>query len=422
MKPGGRLRGPRLRCRTMRFQVLPGFRDFFPEDLAIRRTIESAWHGASRAAGFEEFDGPVLESLELFTAKSGDEISGQLYTFTDKGDRAVALRPEMTPTLARMMAARASQLPRPIKWYCVPEFYRYEKPQRGRLRAFYQWNVDVLGASEPASDAEPIAVALDALRRLGIGERDVRVHINDRRLLARTLRELDVPESQDPDVLSLVDKLERDRNAGERLEALLGASRARALLAHCDVFPLERAPELAGVLEACREYGIDSVLVPDFKIVRGLAYYTGPVWEIFDSARELRAVAGGGRYDDLIRSMGGPDLPALGFGMGDAVLGELLTAKGLVPATPPRVDVVVVPVTAELAGAARRLVAKLRGQGQAAEAPYGTPRIGKALKAADAAGAKRVVILGPDEWADGDVVVKDLASGVEARVRAEDLS
>jgi histidyl-tRNA synthetase len=328
----------------------------------------------------------------------------------------------MTPTLARMMAARANGLARPIKWYCVPEFYRYEKPQRGRLRAFYQWNVDVLGSTEPASDAEPIAVALDALRRLGIGERDVRVHINDRRLLARALRELDVAEEQDADVLAIVDKLERDRTASDRLEALLGATRAKALLGFCEAFPLERAPELAAVIDACRDFGIGEALVPDFKIVRGLAYYTGPVWEIFDVARELRAVAGGGRYDELIGAMGGPELPALGFGMGDAVLGELLSAKGLVPATPPRVDVVVVPVTTELAGAARRLVAKLRANGTAAEAPYGTPRIGRALKAADTAGATRVVIVGPDEWADGNVVVKDLASGSETRVRADDLS
>ncbi|MEX2206501.1 MAG: histidine--tRNA ligase [Myxococcota bacterium] len=406
----------------MRFQVLPGFRDFFPEDLAFRRWIESAWHGASRAAGFQEFDGPVLEALELFTAKSGEEISGQLYTFVDKGDRAVALRPEMTPTLARMMAARASQLPRPIKWYCVPEFYRYEKPQRGRLRAFQQWNVDVLGSTEPAADAEPIAVALDALRRLGIGERDVRVLINDRRLLARTLRELDVLPAQDAEVLAIVDKLDRDRGARERLEKLLGAARAKALLGYCDAFPLERAPELAAVLDACREYGIGDALVPDFKIVRGLAYYTGPVWEIFDAARELRAVAGGGRYDNLIGALGGPELPALGFGMGDAVLGELLAAKGLAPATLPRVDVVVVPVVAELLGPARRLVARLRANGTAAEAPYGATRVGKALKAADAAGAARVVIVGPDEWANGEVVVKDLASGVETRVRADDLS
>jgi histidyl-tRNA synthetase len=405
----------------MRFQVLPGFRDYFPEDLAIRRWIESAWHGASRAAGFEEYDGPVLEALELFTAKSGDEISGQLYTFVDKGDRAVALRPEMTPTLARMMSARANGLARPIKWYAVPEFYRYEKPQRGRQRAFYQWNVDVMGSTEPASDAEPIAVALDALRRLGLEERDVVVRINDRRLVSAVLRELEVAAELDGDVLALVDKLERDKGAAARLETLVGAARAKTILGYCETYPLARAPELAAVLEAGREYGLGASLVPDFKIVRGLAYYTGPVWEIFDSGRELRAVAGGGRYDNLIAAMGGPDLPALGFGMGDAVLGELLAAKKLVPTTPPRVDVVVVPVTVELAGAARTLVAKLRAQGLNAEAPYGVPRIGKALKSADLAGAKRVVIVGPDEWKDGIVLVKELASGTETRVRADEL-
>ncbi len=405
----------------VRFQVLPGFRDFFPEDLAVRRWIESAWHAASRAAGFEEFDGPVLEALELFTAKSGEEISGQLYTFVDKGERAVALRPEMTPTLARMMAARANGLARPIKWYCVPEFYRYEKPQRGRLRAFYQWNVDVVGASEPAADAEPIAVALDALRRLGLDERDVSVRINDRRLVARLLRELEIEPHHHADVLAIVDKLERDKGAPARLEALVGGARAKAIRGFCDSFPLDAAADLQAVLEACRDYGIGAALVPDFTIVRGLAYYTGPVWEIFDAARELRAVAGGGRYDNLIGAMGGPDLPALGFGMGDAVLGELLAARGLVPKTPSRVDVVVVPVTAELAGAARQLAAKLRAQGLAAEAPYALRNVGKALKSADAAGARRVVIVGPDEWKDGNVVVKDLASGTETRVRAEDL-
>jgi len=281
--------------------------------------------------------------------------------------------------------------------------------------------VDVVGASEPAADAEPIAVALDALRRLGIEERDVTVCINDRQLLARALRELDVEMEQDADVLAIIDKLERDKSAAGRLEALLGAARAKTILSFCDEFPLERAPELAAVLDACRDYGIGEALVPDFKIVRGLAYYTGPVWEIFDAGRELRAVAGGGRYDKLIGAMGGPDLPALGFGMGDAVLGELLTSKGLVPKTPPRVDVVVVPVTAELAGVARQLVAKLRALGVAAEAPYGVPRIGRALKSADAAGATRVVIVGPDEWQDGNVVLKDLASGSETRVRVEDL-
>lgn len=405
----------------MRFQGLPGFRDFYPEDLARRRFIESAWHRASRGAGFQEIDGPVLESLELLTAKSGEEIVDQLYAFEDKGGRAVSLRPEMTPTLARMVAARAGGLPKPIKWYCVPEFYRYEKPQRGRLRAFHQWNADIVGSDEPAADAEAIAVALEALRLLGLGERDVRVRINDRRFLARTLRELDVPEARDAAVLGLIDKLEREPEARERIEKELGAARAAELLGHCARFPIDRADELAAVLAAARDLGVGDWIEPDFKIVRGLAYYTGPVWEIFDRARSLRAVAGGGRYDRLIASLGGPELPALGFGMGDVVLGELLAERGLAPPVPARVDTCVIPVGPELAGAARQVVARLRRRGVAADGPFGAPKLGKALKAAAASGARRAILVGPDEWAQGAVKVRDLASGEERLVTLDAL-
>jgi histidyl-tRNA synthetase len=407
--------------RPVRFQVLPGFRDFFPEELALRRWVESAWHQASRAAGFQEIDGPVLESLELFTAKSGPEIANQLYAFSDKGNREVALRPEMTPTLARMVAARGAGLPKPIKWYSVPEFYRYEKMQRGRLRAFYQWNVDVIGSDEPAADAEAIAVACDALRRLGLAPSDFALRINDRRFVSRALRELDLPPEQDAEVLGLIDKLERDRGAAERLAEKIGAARARSVLALCESYPLTRAPELEVVLDACRELGVDCELSPDFRIVRGLAYYTGPVWEIFDRGRELRAIAGGGRYDELIAALGGPKLSALGFGMGDVVLSGLLGEKGLTPPALARIEVAVIPVDASLAPAARRVVAKLRARGVSAEAPYGTPKLAKALKAADAAGASRAVIVGPEEWQDGCVLVRDLGSGAEQRVRFDEL-
>jgi histidyl-tRNA synthetase len=400
----------------MRFQGLPGFRDFYPEDLARRRSIESAWHRASRCAGFQEIDGPVLEPLELLTAKSGDEIVGQLYAFEDKGGRAVSLRPEMTPTLARMVAARAGGLPKPIKWYCVPEFYRYEKPQRGRLRAFHQWNADIVGSSEPAADAEAIAVALEALRLLGLGERDVRVRINDRRFLSRMLRELGVPEDRDPVLLGWIDKVEREPEARERLEKELGAVRAVELLGWCARFPLERADELSALLDAARDLGIGDWIEPDFKIVRGLAYYTGPVWEIFDRSRSLRAVAGGGRYDRLIASLGGPELPALGFGMGDVVLGELLAERNLTPPVPARVDAYVIPIGAELQPAARQVLAHLRRRGIASDAPFGAPRLGKALKAADASGARRAILVGPDEWAQRAVKVRDLASGEERLV------
>lgn len=405
----------------MRFKALTGFRDFYPAEMARRRWIEDAWHRASRAAGFEEWDGPVLESLELIAAKSGDEIESQLYAFADKGERKVALRPEMTPTLARMVGARAGGLPKPIKWYCVPQFFRYERPQRGRGREFFQWNVDVVGSDEPAADAEVIAVALDGLGRLGLGPADLQVRINDRRFLRRMLERLEVAPADEAETLACLDKLDRDRGAPARLEALLGAERASRVRGWCAEFPRDEAAELAPVLEACVEFGVGEYVEPDFGIVRGLAYYTGPVWEIFDRKQALRAVAGGGRYDALIASLGGPDLPALGFGMGDMVLSELLAERGIEPPPVPRVDTFVVPIGEEMQARARGIVARLRAAGVAADAPYGAVKAGRALKAADQAGARRAVLVGPDEWADGCVLVRDLASGDERRVPVDEL-
>jgi histidyl-tRNA synthetase len=405
----------------MRLKGLTGFRDFYPADMAFRRWIEDAWHAASRAAGFEEWDGPLLEPLELFTAKSGDEIVGQIYAFADKGGREVSLRPEMTPTLARMVGARAGGLPKPIKWYCVPQSFRYERPQRGRGREFFQWNADVIGSDDPAADAELVAVALDGLRRLGLGNDDLQVRISDRRLLRRMLASIDVGEDQEAAVIACIDRLERDERAMELLEEQLGAERSARIASWCEEMPLNQAPELEAVLGACEEYGIREAMLTDFRIVRGLAYYTGPVWEIFGLGRELRAVAGGGRYDDLIKALGGPDLPAIGFGLGDMVLGELLREKGLSPPQRGRVDTYVVPVGAEMTGPARRVVARLRARGVAADAPYGGARVGKVLKMADQAGARRAVLVGPDEWADGSVRVKDLASGEEKVVPLDEL-
>ncbi len=405
----------------MRFRALPGFRDFYPEEMATRRWIERAWHDASRAAGFEEIDGPVLESLDLFTAKSGEGIAKQLYVFEDKGGRPVALRPEMTPTLARMVAARAGGLPKPIKWYCVPQFFRYERPQRGRTREFLQWNVDVIGAAEPAADAEVIAVAVQALRALGLGPDDVRVRVNDRRFVRRMLESIDIGPDLEPEVLALIDRMERDSKAPERLAECVGAERAATIAGWCEQAPADRAEEIAPVLDACEDFQIGEFVTADFRIVRGLAYYTGCVWEIFDRAQTLRSIAGGGRYDELIAALGGPALPALGFGMGDVVLGELLRERKLVPPPPPRAEVFVVAIGAEMLGPARRVLAALRDRGVAADSPYAALRVGKALRAADAAGASRAVLVGPDEWAEGQVRVKDLATGEERSVPLADL-
>ncbi len=405
----------------MRFKALAGFRDFYPPELAARRWIEAAWHRASRQAGFEEWDGPPLESLELFTAKSGDEIVDQLYVFDDKGGRAVSLRPEMTPTLARMVAARAGGLPKPIKWYCVPQFFRYERPQRGRLREFYQWNLDVIGSSEIAADAEAVAVAVEALRSLGLSEEDLVVRVSDRRLLERMLEPFELNAQRQGEVLACLDKLERDPEAQARLEKILGRHRCESLLGWCAKFPLQQAPEVEALLAACEDFGIAGFVEPDFRIVRGLAYYTGPVWEIFDRRQELRAIAGGGRYDNLIELMGGPSLPALGFGMGDVVLGRLLDERGLMPDPPPRVDVVVVPIGEEMRAPARRVVRLLRERGVPADTPYASPKLLKALRAAETAGATRAVIVGPDEWARDSVVVRDLSARQDREVRLEDL-
>ena len=418
---------------------LQGFRDFFPEDLALRNYLFDVWRRVARGYGFSEYDGPPLEELALYTRKSGDEIVGQLYHFFDKGDREVALRPEMTPTLARMMAARAAQLPKPIKWFSIPQVFRYERKQRGRLREHFQLNMDIVGASEVEADAELLSAALDVQRALGLTEKDVVARINDRRLVAGVLHRLQVPDEKIPAVYSAVDKFRkvpeltfRDllSEAGvppvhiEELEglcsgeiSLLDWSKPGRKIAlpevHTAVADLER------YLQLLRDAGLGDFVEVDFSIVRGLAYYTGIVFELYDRQGALRAICGGGRYDNLIASLGGPDLPALGFGMGDVVQTELLKERGLLPRLAPRITVVVIPVGKELTGAARAVVRRFRDAGIPTETPYSPAGVGKDLKAADHAGARFAVIVGPDEWAARDVKLKDLRSGEEERLSVE---
>ena len=391
----------------MSFRALPGFRDFFPEEMSLRRHIEAAWRGASAAAGYEEIEGPPLESLDLLTAKSGDAIVEQLYAFTDRGGREVALRPELTPTVARMIAERANSLKKPVKWFATPQLFRYERQQRGRLREHIQWNVDVFGSAEIGADADVLATALDALRRLGLTAEHVSVRVSDRRLAERKLTELGVGDVEG--ALGLVDKEQLGSDAAKKI---LTGAQIDALQAWLGE-PFERDGEFGAFVDACDDYGIGAFLEPDKNIVRGLAYYTGVVWEIFDRGRTLRAVAGGGRYDTLIERMGGPAMPALGFGMGDVVLGELLADLGLLPERGARLEVLVVPIGEAMAGPARRVVARLRADGRAAETPYAPVKVGKAFQLAEQAGAHEVVLVGPDEWANGEVTVKNLSDGTQ---------
>jgi histidyl-tRNA synthetase len=414
----------------MSIQGLPGFRDFYPEELALRNHIFDGMRRIARRYGFEEYDGPPLEPLELYTGKSGEEIVAQLYSFVDKGDRAVALRPEMTPTLARMVAQRANALKKPIRWFSIPQLFRYERHQRGRLREHFQLNCDLIGEPGPGGDAEIIALAIDVMRTLGLGPTDVRVRLSDRRMLGVLLGECGIGTGRQDLAFQAIDKLGRSEYGAKR-RALIDSGAPAEAVAALESLPavttwtdLEaRFPLTAGAGMPLREtmaaldaMGLGDFLDLDLTIVRGLAYYTGTVFELFDAQGELRAICGGGRYDDLLERVGGVPLPALGFGMGDVVLGELLKARGVVPAHTPSVDVFLVAVTAEERAAMLALAHALRDQNIRVEYSLSSERVPRQLKLADARAARFAVMLGPDEHARGTVVVKNLKDGTQREV------
>jgi histidyl-tRNA synthetase len=415
----------------MRFVALPGFRDVFPDALARRRRIFGVWRDVATRYGFEEYDGPPLEMLELYTAKSGDEIVEQLYAFNDKGGRSVALRPEMTPTLARMVAQRAGALRKPIRWFSIPQLFRYERQQRGRLREHFQLNMDIIGEPGPMADAEVIAAAVDIVRGLGFGPADVRVRLSDRRVLAEALTQgVGVLEAEVPGVLAAFDRYEKSREAAEEAIATVvaDAGRARAVRQFAaalgdsaDLLKQPAAAPLQECLATLDHLGLRDFVDVDFRVVRGLAYYTGIVFELFDAHRELRAICGGGRYDTLLQQIGGTDLPMVGFGMGDVVLGELIAERDGPAAAEPAVDVFVVTVSEDDVPEALRLARALRERGVRVEYALRRMTVGKQLELAGARGARHAVVLGPDERAKGEAVVRGLRGRQEVRVALETL-
>lgn len=413
----------------MTLSSLPGFRDFYPEDFALRDHIVSGWREVARRYGFVEYDGPPLEPLELYTDKSGPEIVDQLYTFVDKGNRAVALRPEMTPTLARMVGARAQALPKPIKWFSIPQLFRYERPQRGRLREHLQLNMDIVGETDVMSDAELVAAAIDAVRHFGLNSEDFTARVSDRRLIGIVLQEVGVPEGRIVEAILALDRAERqgDEWLAARLTEL-GVDEAGirsvldvrghdldGLTAHFagsrDV--AEAADRLRAFFALISDHGLSAYVTFDSRLVRGLAYYTGLVFELWEREGRLRAICGGGRYDNLLAALGGPDLPALGFGMGDVVLGELLKEKGLAPERQASVDDFVVYVTLAQRSAAIRVARRLRERGRGVAMDYRGRSVGRQFRAADQLGASRTIVIGPDEERDRTASVRDMATGEE---------
>ena len=425
----------------MLHQALPGFRDFYPADLALRAHIFETWRSVARRYGFEEYDGPPLEPLELYTAKSGDEIVGQLYNFTDKGDRAVALRPEMTPTLARMVAARANGLKKPIRWFSIPQLFRYERQQRGRLREHFQLNCDLIGEPGPLGDAEIIALAIDVMRALGLGPQDVRVRLSDRRVLRALLTGAGVSEAQLVEAHGVIDRLERgsqeqidqlrtdaagrfDPGVGARIlevAGLRGWAAVERALESAPGGPATGRP-LRETVAALDAMGLAAFIDVDLTIVRGLAYYTGTVFELFDAARSLRAVCGGGRYDNLVGALGGTDLPCVGFGMGDVVLGELLKDRGLSPPGKSSIDVFIAGIEGGDLPDILRLTHQLRDAGLRVEFALAPQAVGRQLRLADSRGARFAVLVGADERSRGEVMLKDLGTKTQQPVPLEGLA
>ncbi len=410
--------------------ALPGFRDFYPQELAEREYLLKTWRDVARRFAFVEYDGPPLEPLDLYTKKSGEEIVGQLYNFTDKGGREIALRPEMTPTFARMVAAKANALRKPVRWFSIPQLFRYERQQKGRLREHFQLNVDIVGESDVTADAELLAVAIEIMHALGLTQNDVRARVSDRRLLRALLAVLGVSEAQTPGVFAVIDKVERQpvEISREKLAALgLGEATVDGVIGLTGRVSLERLraeyganPDVAERLADLERYfgylralGVGEWVDLDLKIVRGLAYYTGIVFELFDAHGEFRAVCGGGRYDTLLQSLGGVDLPALGFGMGDVVLGELLRKRGLMRAEPSAPDYWVAYTDPAQLAEAMEVAGALRRAGSSVEYALKAQQLGRQLKAASAAGVPEAVIVREDHT----LILKSLASGEERTVR-----
>jgi histidyl-tRNA synthetase len=423
----------KLACFMATLQTLPGFREFYPEALATRNHIFRHWRQAARAYGFAEYDAPVLEPLDLYKKKSGDEIEGQLFSFTDKGGREVALRPEMTPTVCRLVGAKANALKRPIKWFSIAEFYRYERMQKGRGRCFFQFNADIFGEPGPEAEIELIALLVQCLRSFGLTAEDFYVRLSDRNLWFYYLEDLGLDDARVRAVLGAVDKYEKAGDAAFKdYEEAFGPLSAElrekihAFLAIKSFSDLETA--LAGraseklsarlgdwrrLLGGLQAMGLSDFVQVDLGVVRGLAYYTGFVFEAFDRKGELRAIAGGGRYDDLVAKLGGPELPAVGFAIGDMTFQLLLEARGLLPQLIDAADIYVVVGGEAERPAALADVYRLRESGFRVEYPLKELAFGKQFKAADQCGAQLAIIYGADELARGVVKLRDLGQRAE---------
>lgn len=407
---------------------LRGFRDFYPEPLPnqdvwsadVRNYIFDNWRNVARNYGFREYDGPPLESLELYTLKSGGEIVTQLYNFTDKGNREVALRPEMTPTLARMIGAHERNYKKPVKWFAIPQLFRYERQQAGRLREHFQFNADLLGETDPSADAELICLLIDLLRSFGLTSDDFVIRLSSRQAWHDFFALRCTDAGREYEFYQIIDKLERDapEESATKLAALGFTMEDIQKFIHA----AEPTPALQSVLDHVRHCRLSEFVKIDYNIIRGLAYYTGTVFEAFDKKGEFRAIAGGGRYDHLVGLINGGkvQVPAIGFGMGDVVLTELLKKRGLLPKFNARLDAFCLIEDESLRGESLRLIHDLRVSGLSVDYPLTPAKSDKQFKRALDCQATRTIRLeknGDGQWM---LRVKNLSDRTETVVPATD--
>ena len=417
------------------FKPPRGTRDFYPDEMRVRNWLFDHFKAAAKSFGFEEYDAPILETEELYTRKQGEEITQQLYNFEDKGGRKVTLRPEMTPSLARMVLAKANTLPMPLKWYSIPQCWRYERMQRGRLREHYQWNMDIWGSNGAEAEVELLCAIVNFFERIGINSTQVGIRVNNRKLLQYVLESAGINEEQFTPVCIIIDKM--DKIPQEAIEEQLGSlgltseniELIQSTLSLKDLKSINETlenenpalNELNQLWELAENYGITEWIEFDASVVRGLSYYTGTVFEAFDKGGTLRAICGGGRYDSLLSTFGGSDIPACGFGFGDVVIMELLSDLDLIPELPSGVDDIVFAMNEELRGAAMQVANKLRKNGRSVDLILEERKMKWVFKHAERSKAKTLVMITPNEWEQGKVRIKNLENKTEIDVNLEEI-
>lgn len=401
------------------FEPPRGMRDFYPEDMAWRSRVFDAFRAAGEAAGFRQYDACVVESYELLARKAGEEVGEQIYHFFDKSERHLALRAEMTPTLARMVAQRQKELSFPLKWTTIAQCFRYERMTKGRKREHYQWNLDIIGEDSVLAEVEVIGAACDALRRMGLSSSDFKVHVSSRKFLGELLAKSGIAADRHAQVFLALDK--RGKMPDAEIAAMLkdgGLSDAEieATFAIMETKDYSACPELVELFRLAEIAGFSDCLEFDISVIRGLSYYTGVVFECFDTKGEFRAIFGGGRYDNLLTTIGGEPTSAVGLGFGDVVVTELLKARLGEDAAAARKGVAIGFMFPEQRDAAVSLAARLRKSGECVDLALRSQKPKKFFSHAAESGAAKAVFLGPDDIEKGVARMKDLATREEKEI------